>query len=151
MADPENPFREAPICDRFGITILLKSIINVYYKTWANKGILFLKDLFNNTSWLTYDELCMKYYFRPPFTVYNGMILANKMDKYRELGTVQMQIIPNCLQELLKTNVCKNFYKECVNGYTSKHKINAQIKWHHILGTELCDKWWEMYILSLSS
>ena len=119
----------------------------VYYKTWANKGILFLKDLFNNTTWLTYDEFCMKYYFRPPFTVYNGLILAiktyYKMDKYRELGTVQMQIIPNCLKELLKTNVCKKFYKECVNGYTSKHKINPQIKWHHILGTELCDKWWE--------
>ena len=83
----------------------------VYYKTWANKGILFLKDLFNNTSWLTYDEFCMKYYFRPPFTVYNGLILAiktyYKMDKYRELGTVQMQIIPNCLKEFLKTNVCK--------------------------------------------
>ena len=119
----------------------------VYYKTWTNKGILFLKDLFNNTTWLTYDEFCMKYYFRPPFTVYNGLILAiktyYKMDKYRELGTVQMQIIPNCLKELLKTNVCKIFYKECVNGYTSKHKINPQIKWHHILGTELCDKWWE--------
>ena len=104
----------------------------VYYKTWANKGILFLKDLFNNTTWLTYDEFCMKYYFRPPFTVYNGLILAiktyYKMDKYRELGTVQMQIIPNCLKELLKTNVCKKFYKECVNGYTSKHKINPQIK-----------------------
>ena len=47
----------------------------------TNKG-MFLKDLFNNTSWLTYDEFCMKYYFRPPFTVYNGLILAIK--KYKK-------------------------------------------------------------------
>ena len=67
--------------------------------------------MFNNTSWLTYDEFCMKYYFRLPFTVCNGLILVintyYKMDKYRELGTVQMLIIPNCLKELLKQTFVK--------------------------------------------
>ena len=70
----------------------------VYYKTWANNGILILKDLFNNTSWLTYDEFCMKYYFRPPFTVYNGLNLAIKslkiyyyIDKY--MSTINNRVI----------------------------------------------------------
>ena len=33
------------------------------------------------------------------------------MDKYRELGTVQMQIIPNCLKELLKTKFLQRVRK----------------------------------------
>jgi hypothetical protein len=124
----------------------------VYYKTWANKGILFLKDIFDNTRCLTYVEFCRKYDFRPPFTSYNGLILAikkyYKLPIYTELVKLQMPIIPNCLEELLKANVCKHFYKDCVSEYTSKHKINAKIKWHHIFGIEFCDKWWEnVYLL----
>jgi len=59
-----------------------------------------------------------------------------------------MPIIPNCLEELLKINVSKLFYKYCINENTAKYKIKAQVKWQHIFGIELCGKWWKkVYLL----
>ena len=59
-----------------------------------------------------------------------------------------MPIIPNCLEELLKINVSKLFYKYCINENTAKYKINAQVKWQHVFGDRAL---WKMVGKSVSS
>ena len=72
------------------------------------------------------------------------------MDKYRQLGTVQMQIIPNCLKELAKQYIymskCKSQQLTLTGFQKSLNKCISSMNNAVIKFEEKCNVWTKLIV-----
>ena len=98
----------------------------VMYNSWYDKGIRLICDLFDDTGCLmTYESFSLKYAFRPPITIFQGLknAITKKWNVLKQNNSVILPSCPNYVLIIMSNKKgTKNIYDSFIN------KINKKVK-----------------------